>query len=98
MFGVKPPPAAVTTVSAPEADVEVVDIDAELREAIRFCTDWTNRAARERARQVGRSSNHHRELNGLYGKATGKRGTLSTPEEYRAKGDWMKARYLEYLS
>lgn len=97
MFGVKPPPAAVTTVRAQEAEVEVVDIDAELKEAIRFCTEWTNRAARERARRMGPSANHHRELNGLYGKVTGKRGTLSTPEEYRAKGQWMKARYLEYL-
>lgn len=95
MFGVEPPP--VTPPASKEQEHEVVDIDAELREAIRFCTDWTNRAARERARHMGNTTNHYQYLNAQYGKATGKRGALSTPEEYRAKGEWMKARYLELL-
>lgn len=94
MFGVAAPPP-VQPVKEPE--FEVVDIDGELNEAIRFCTEWTNRAARERARRMGYGVNHHQHLNGLYGQLTGKRGRLSTPEEYRAKGEWMKARYLEFL-
>ncbi|MDZ7728349.1 MAG: hypothetical protein U5Q44_09270 [Dehalococcoidia bacterium] len=80
MFGVEPPePAAAPSNQQPH--VEVVDLDAELREAVRFCTEWTNRAARERARKYGRSTNHHQYLNAEYGRLTGKRGSLSTPED-----------------
>lgn len=95
MFGVQAP--APPMPARGQQDVEVVDIDAELRDAIRFCTDWTNRAARERGRRLGAAVNHHRELNAMYGRATGQRGTLSTPDEYRAKGEWMKAQYVSFL-
>ena len=92
MFGVKAPvlPLASATVA-----VQVVDISAELKDAIDYCKTWTNRAARERARSFrGRTGeNHHAAMNMAYSRETTFRGTLSTPAQYRAKGDWMKRKY-----
>src|SRR5690606_12142015 len=51
MFGVPAPQLVRQALEAPA--VEVVDLDRELNEAIRFCTDWTNRAARARAAKLG---------------------------------------------
>jgi superfamily II DNA or RNA helicase len=93
LFGVPtrgPAPAAAMT-------AEVVDLDAELRDAIQSCTEWTNRLARERSRRGGGRGNQHQAINAEYIRASGKRGALATPQEYRAKGEWMKARYLELL-
>ena len=97
MFGVPAPPPkqAATLVETPR--VEVVDLAGELQSAIEYARTWTNRAARERARRVGHAENHHATLNAAYGRETGRKGTLSTPEEYRHKGDWMKAMYLRLL-
>lgn len=95
MFGVAAPPPRISTPEPPAPTVE--DIAGELQEAIEYCKTWTNRAARERARRRGRGENHHAALNLAYGRVTGKRGTLATPAEYRAKGDWMKRRYTELL-
>jgi hypothetical protein len=75
----------------------VEDIAGELQEAIDYCKTWTNRAARERAKRQGRGENHHAALNLAYTRASGKRGTLATVAEYRAKGDWMKRRYAEMI-
>lgn len=96
MFGVAPPPPRLET-AAELPRVEVVDIHAELQEAIEYCKTWTNRAARERARRAPAGENHHAALNLQYGRESGKRGALSTAAEYRAKGDWMKRKYLELL-
>lgn len=97
MFGVAAPPPR----SAPQANdaprVEVVDIAGELQEAIEYCRTWTNRAARERAKRLGQGENHHASLNLAYARESGRKGTLSTPAEYRHKGDWMKRRYTELL-
>ena len=92
MFGVKAPTVAVDR-TAPEPDVSVVDISGELKEAIDYSKTWTNRAARERAKQFGPRENHHATLNLAYGRDTGRKGSLSTPAQYRAKGDWMKRKY-----
>ena len=96
MFGVEaPPPRSDTAVEAPT--VEVVDVYGELQEAIEYCRTWTNRAARERARRAPGSENHHATLNLAYSRESGRKGALSTASEYRAKGDWMKRKYLELL-
>jgi hypothetical protein len=95
MFGVASP--AVKVASAASPGVDVVDIAGELQDAIAYCTTWTNRAARERARRAGPKDNHHAALNLAYGSETGRRGALATPAEYRHKGDWMKRRYMELL-
>ena len=97
MFGVAaPPPRAQAPVfEAPR--VEVVDIAGELQDAIEYCRTWTNRAARERAKRHGAGENHHAALNLAYARETGRKGTLSTPAEYRHKGDWMKLRYTQFL-
>lgn len=92
MFGVAPPPVAPPRGSAPAPAADVVDLAAELREAVEHCTTWTNRAARERARLRGPGENHHAALHLAYARETGRRGALSTPAQYRAKGDWMKRR------
>jgi hypothetical protein len=95
MFGVAAP---APKSDAPErAKAEVIDIAGELQEAVEYATLWTNRAAKERARKLGHRDNHHAALNLAYGRATGRRGALSTPAEYRARGDWMKRRYMEFL-
>ena len=96
MFGVAaPPPPPKPEVPAPA--VEVVDIYGELQDAIEYCKTWTNRAARERGRRMPASENHHAALNLAYSREGGRKGTLSTAAEYRAKGDWMKRKYLELL-
>jgi superfamily II DNA or RNA helicase len=104
MFGVPappPPPAARTAapVAAPANDprATVVDLQAELQEAIEYCKTWTARAARERARRFGQRENHFAVLNAAFARETGQRGTLATPADYRRKGDWMKRKYLELL-
>lgn len=96
MFGVAAPVIRPES-AAPAATAEVIDIAGELTEALEYCKTWTNRAARERARRVGGSENHHAALNLAYAKVSGKKGALSTPSEYRAKGDWMKRKYMELL-
>ena len=98
MFGVVAPSPAGPALSRGVPAVEVVDVSAEIDGATEYCRTWTNRAAAERAKRFGRSENHHALLNSQYGRQTGRRGTLATPAEYRAKGDWMKRRYLEFLS
>lgn len=95
MFGVASPKPFVG--SAPIPTAEVIDIAAEMHEAVEYCKTWTNRAAKERARRHGHAENHHATLNLQYGRQTGRKGALSTPAEYRAKGDWMKRRYMELL-
>ena len=96
MFGVAAPPPTPGTTTAP-AVAEVFDIAGEMQEAVEYCRTWTNRAARERGRKLGGGDNHHAALNLAYGRSTGRKGSLSTPAEYRAKGDWMKRRYSEFL-
>ncbi len=96
MFGVLPPPISPANQPLVVA-IEVVDIDAEMREAVEYCKTWTNRAARERARRVSGNENHHAALNLAYAKESGRKGSLSTPSEYRAKGDWMRHRYMALL-
>lgn len=96
MFGVAArAPAPGPARAAPEA--EVVDLAGELREAVAYCKNWTNRAARLRGERVGRGENHHAALNLAYARETGRRGALATPAEYMAKGDWMKRIYLAML-
>lgn len=95
MFGVAPP--AARTDSPAAAQAQVVDLAAEMQDAVEHCKVWTNRAAKERARRLGVAENHHAALNLEYGRKTGRKGSLSTPAEYRAKGDWMKRRYTELL-
>jgi superfamily II DNA or RNA helicase len=96
MFGVAAP-AARPEANSTGTSIEVIDVHTELLEAIEYCRSWTNRAARERSRSAGSAQNHHAALNVSYGRETGKRGSLSTANEYRAKGDWMKRKYLEFL-
>lgn len=97
MFGVSAPaPKSNVTAEVP-ARAEVIDIASEMQEAVEYCKTWTNRAAKERAKRVRGRENHHATLNSAYAKVTGKKGALSTPAEYRAKGDWMKKKYLEML-
>ena len=93
MFGVRAPAPVAVAATAPA----VVDAAALMQEAIDYCKTWTNRAAAERARKVRRRENHHAALNLAYSQHLGRRGPLSTPEAYRAKGDWMKRRYAEFL-
>lgn len=97
MFGVSAPEARSDAVATVPATVEVVDIHAELTEAIDYCRTWTNRAARERSRRAGAGENHHAALNLAFSRENGKKGALSTAAEYRSKGDWMKRKYLEFL-
>jgi superfamily II DNA or RNA helicase len=94
MFGVAAPPPS-PEFAAPQP--EVVDLAGELQDAVEYCRTWTNRAAKERARRRGARENHHAALNLAYGRDTGRKGSLSTPLEYREKGDWMKRRYTEML-
>jgi superfamily II DNA or RNA helicase len=89
-FGVSSPAIAGQAAPAP---VEVVDIHAELRDAIEYCKTWTNRAARARGDRRGPLENHHAALNLQYARESGRRGSLNTPGEYMAKGDWMKRQY-----
>jgi superfamily II DNA/RNA helicase len=96
LFGVEAPaPRSDLVVQAPS--VEVVDLFGELQEAIAYCKTWTNRAAKERARRFPGGENHHAALNMTYSRESGRRGALSTSAEYRAKGDWMKRKYLELM-
>ncbi|MCC7364943.1 MAG: DEAD/DEAH box helicase family protein [Dehalococcoidia bacterium] len=105
MFGVPAPaPAAPLravelpgAAPAPPAGPDVVDLAAEMREAVEYCKTWTNRAARLRADRRGPGENHHAALNLAYARESGRRGALSTPAEYTAKGDWMKRQYLAML-
>ena len=97
MFGVAAPaPRSDAEAETPVA-VQVVDIHAELTEAIEYCRTWTNRAARERSRHHPPGQNHHAALNLAFSREAGKKGSLSTAAEYRIKGDWMKRKYLEFL-
>ncbi len=96
MFGVAAPPPKPQQIAATPV-VEVVDLYGELQEAIEYCRTWTNRAARERARRVPAAENHHAALNLAYGREGGRKGTLATAAEYRAKGDWMKRKYLDLM-
>ena len=93
MFGVAAPAAMSDAVQA--SQVEVVDLAGEMQDAVEYCKLWTNKAAKERARRHGPGENHHAALNLAYGRTSGRKGSLSTSAEYRAKGDWMKRRYLE---
>jgi superfamily II DNA or RNA helicase len=97
MFGVAAPPPRSPAAVYEAPQVEVVDIAGELQEAIEYSRTWTNRAARERGKRHGPGENHHAALNLAYGRETGRKGTLSTPAEYRHKGDWMKRRYTQFL-
>jgi superfamily II DNA/RNA helicase len=97
MFGVSAPAARSDAALPGQPAVEVVDIHAELTEAIEYCRTWTNRAARERSRRAPQGENQHAALNLAYSRESGKKGSLSTAAEYRAKGDWMKRKYLEFL-
>jgi len=100
MFGLPSPPPSpkpVATPAEPAAQSVVVDLRAELQDAIDYCRLWTSRAARERERRFGKGENHFAILNAAYARETGQRGTLSTAAEYRRKGDWMKRKYLELL-
>lgn len=97
MFGVPAPAPRSDASFEPQPSVQVVDIHAELTEAIEYCRTWTNRAARERSRRAAPAENHHAALNLAYSRESGKKGALSTAAEYRAKGDWMKRKYLEFL-
>ncbi len=96
MFGVEAPRLiAAARDAAPQA--LVIDIAGELQEAVEYCRTWTNRAARERAKRSATRDNHHAALNLAYARISGRKGALSTPGEYRAKGDWMKQKYMELL-
>ncbi len=104
MFGVPAPPVsppptglAGRSPDTPSTGAEVVDLQAELQEAIDYCKLWTSRAARERARRFGSGENHFAILNAAFARETGQRGTLATAADYRRKGDWMKRKYLELL-
>ncbi|WP_322818359.1 DEAD/DEAH box helicase family protein [Tepidiforma sp.] len=100
MFGVPSPPPSPksgTTPAEPASQPAVIDLRAELQDAIDYCRLWTSRAARERERRFGKGENHFAVLNAAYARETGQRGTLSTATEYRRKGDWMKRKYLELL-
>ncbi|MGD9934098.1 MAG: DEAD/DEAH box helicase [Dehalococcoidia bacterium] len=100
MFGVPAPPVRGAKPEEPAVDPDlgpqrpaVVDLGAELREAVEYCKTWTSRAARRRAELNGPGENHYAALNLAYSRATGLRGALSTPDQYRAKGDWMKRQF-----
>jgi superfamily II DNA or RNA helicase len=95
MFGVAAPLPKSDIPAAPLA--QVIDIAGEMQEALEYCKTWTNRAAKERARKFGSAGNHHAALNLTYARQSGRKGSLSTPAEYRAKGDWMKRRYTEFM-
>ena len=97
MFGVAAPPPTPDAPQAAPAVAEVIDIAGEMQEAIEYCRTWTNRAAKERGRKSRGRENHHAALNAAYAAQTGRKGTLSTPGEYRAKGDWMKRKYMELM-
>ncbi len=102
MFGIpapSPDPPVQSRAGAETARpaASVIDLQAELQEAIEYCKTWTARAARERARRFGTRENHFAVLNAAFARETGRRGTLTTPAEYRRKGDWMKRKYLELL-
>jgi uncharacterized protein with PIN domain len=99
MFGVAPPaplplPGRERAPVLAEAGPAVVDLAAELRDAVEYCKLWTNRAARRRREKFGATENHHAALNFAYARETGMRGALATPEQYRAKGDWMRRQFL----
>jgi superfamily II DNA or RNA helicase len=94
MFGVAAP---TPRPELPAPPAEVVDLAGELQAAVEYCRTWTNRAAKERTRRFGGRENHHAALNLAYGRDTGRKGSLSTPQGYRDKGDWMKLRYMEML-
>lgn len=96
MFGVAAPLPAPRE-PRPAARAEVLDLAAELREAVAYCKAWTNRAARLRGERLGHGENHHAALNVAYARESGRRGALETPAEYLAKGDWMKRAYLAML-
>lgn len=93
MFGVAAPPPVMKP-AAEAVEIEVVDLAAEMRDAVEYCKTWTNRAARRRAEVRGPGENHHAVLNLAYARETGRRGALAGPAEYRAKGDWMKRQYM----
>jgi len=95
MFGVAAPAPRTDAPAAPVA--QVIDIAGEMQEAVEYCKTWTNRAAKERARKFRAADNHHAALNLAYARQSGRKGSLSTPAEYRAKGDWMKRRYMEFM-
>ncbi|MEP7216305.1 MAG: DEAD/DEAH box helicase family protein [Anaerolineaceae bacterium] len=94
MFGVVAPRAMSD--AAPAPPIEVIDLAAEMQEAVEYCKGWTNRAAKERALRHGQTENHHAALNLDYARTSGRKGSLATAKEYRAKGDWMKRRYFEF--
>jgi superfamily II DNA or RNA helicase len=93
LFGGPAAPAAPARPVAAPANIEVVDLHAEIREAIDYARTWTNRLARLRAERFGAGQNHHAGVNLDYARASGRRGALRTAAEYRAKGDWMRAQY-----
>jgi superfamily II DNA or RNA helicase len=93
MFGVTSPAPSGVGAPAPE----VIDLAGQLKEAIEYCRNWTNRAAKQRAVRFGGRENHHAALNLAYSRDTGQAGSLSTADQYRAKGDWMKRRYSDLL-
>ena len=95
MFGVAAPVPRSDVPAPPVA--QVIDIAGEMQGAVEYCKTWTNRAAKERARKFGSADNHHATLNLAYARQSGRKGSLSTPTEYRAKGDWMKRRYMEFM-
>jgi superfamily II DNA or RNA helicase len=97
MFGVAAPAARPDSAVAAPAQAEVVDVYGELQDAIEYCKTWTNRAAAERRRRAPSADNHHAALNLAYSRESGRKGTLSTAAEYRAKGDWMKRKYVELM-
>ena len=97
LFGV-PSPRPALPVTAAVATVEVVDLQAELREAIDYCKTWTNRAARARSGRGTAAENQHAALNVQYSRESGRKGALNAPEEYRAKGDWMRRQYLALMA
>lgn len=92
-FGVPTATVSAAAVGTASPGVEVIDLQAELRTSIEYCRTWTNRAARARAGRVGPLENHHAALNLAYARETGRKGALNAPEEYVAKGDWMKRQY-----
>ena len=73
-----------------------MDLGAELRDAVEYCKNWTSRAARRRAEIFGHGENHYAALNMAYSRATGLRDSLSTPDQYRTKGDWMKRSFIAW--
>ena len=95
MFGVPPPDAKrATQPSRRRGGLRHCGRDAGSDRVLR---DVDEPRCQRASAQTGRRENHHAALNLAYGRATGRRGALSTPAEYRAKGDWMKRRYMEFL-